>query len=78
MYHDPSASDRFSENKGEKSNEEVTHLRERLETRKERINKLDQQLARRSNIEEKVDEVALKVREDREERNALFFVRWYC
>lgn len=57
--------------------EEIRTLRERLETREERIDELENQLARRSEIEEKVEEVALEVREDREDRNAPFFVKWW-
>ena len=61
----------------EELREEVATLRERLESREERIEELEQQLTRRSQIEDKVEEVALEVREDREERNAPFFVKWY-
>jgi predicted transcriptional regulator len=57
--------------------DEIETLRERLETREERIQTLEEQLARRSEIEERVEEVALEVREDREDRNAPFFVKWY-
>jgi len=61
----------------EELREEVNTLRDRLESREERIEELEQQLTRRSQIEEKVEEVALEVREDREESNAPFFVKWY-
>jgi len=57
--------------------EEIGTLRDRLESREERIEELEQQLTRRSQIEEKVEEVALEVREEREASNAPFFVKWY-
>ena len=57
--------------------EEVAMLESRLESRESRISDLEEQLARRSQVEEKVEEVALEVREDREESNAPFFVKWY-
>jgi uncharacterized coiled-coil DUF342 family protein len=63
----------------EELREEIDTLRQRLESREERIEELEQQLTRRSQIEEKVEEVALEVREVREEReesNAPFFVKW--
>ena len=60
----------------EELREEIDSLRDRLESREERIEELEQQLTRRSQIEEKVEEVALEVREDREESNAPFFVKW--
>ncbi len=56
---------------------EIDSLRERLESRENRIEELEGELARRSQIEDKVEEVALQVREDREDRNAPFFVKWY-
>jgi seryl-tRNA synthetase len=65
--------------KGQRADElekELDTIRDRLETRKKRIEELEQQLTRRSQIEEKVEEVALEVREDREESNAPFFVKW--
>jgi metal-responsive CopG/Arc/MetJ family transcriptional regulator len=57
--------------------EEIDTLRQRLETREARVEELEQQLTRRSQIEDKVEEVALEVREEREESNAPFFVKWY-
>jgi predicted HicB family RNase H-like nuclease len=60
----------------EELREEIETLRERLESREDRIQELEDQLTRRSQIEEKVEEVALEVREDREESNAPFFVEW--
>lgn len=62
--------------KPESLREEVHSLRDRLESREKRIEELEQQLTRRSQIEEKVEEVALEVREEREESNAPFFVKW--
>ncbi|WP_185977418.1 ribbon-helix-helix protein, CopG family [Haloglomus irregulare] len=66
--------------KGQRADElekELNTLRQRLETREARIEELEQQLTRRSQIEEKVEEVALEVREERAESNAPFFVKWY-
>jgi len=60
----------------EELREEIDTLTQRLESREERIEELEQQLTRRSQIEEKVEEVALEVREEREESNAPFFVKW--
>lgn len=62
--------------KGQKADEleqEMETLRERLETREARIDELEEQLARRSNIEEKVDTLAKR----QETTNAPFFVKWY-
>jgi predicted HicB family RNase H-like nuclease len=56
--------------------DEVETLRDRIESREDRIQELEEQLTRRSQIEEKVEEVALEVREEREESNAPFFVEW--
>jgi len=61
----------------EELRDEIDTLRDRLESREERVEELEQQLTRRSQIEEKVEEVALEVREEREESNAPFFVSWY-
>jgi metal-responsive CopG/Arc/MetJ family transcriptional regulator len=57
--------------------EEIDTLRQRLETREARVEELEKQLTRRSQIEDKVEEVALEVREERAESNAPFFVKWY-
>lgn len=57
--------------------EEVDSLREQLTSRENRITELEQQLRERREIEEKVDEVALEVREQKETSNAPFPVRWY-
>jgi len=59
--------------KSEELQEEVAALRERLEGREERVSELEEQLARRSNIEEKVDTLAKR----QETGNAPFFVKWY-
>lgn len=57
---------------------EVDRLRERLESREARIEDLEEQLARRSQIEDKLDEVAMEVRErDQDDEDTPFFVRWY-
>jgi predicted transcriptional regulator len=56
--------------------DEIGALRERLENREDRIDELERQLARRSEIEEKVEEVALEVQEQKETANAPFPVRW--
>jgi predicted HicB family RNase H-like nuclease len=53
--------------------EEVLDLRDRLDAREERVSELETQLARRSEIEEKVDTLARREREG----NAPFFVKWY-
>lgn len=50
-----------------------TYLWERLESREERIEELEEQLARRSQIEEKVDTLAKQQEDD----NAPFFIKWY-
>lgn len=57
--------------------EEIDSLREQLTSRENRITELEQQLRERREIEEKVDEVALEVREQKETSNAPFPVRWY-
>lgn len=53
---------------------EVETLRDRLDERAERVRALEQQLARRSNIEEKIEELPEKVRED---PTPPWPVRWY-
>jgi len=61
--------------RGEKEElrEEVATLQSRLDSREERVSELEEQLARRSNIEEKVDTLAKR----QETGNAPFFVKWY-
>jgi len=55
---------------------EHDELRDRLEAREERIEELEEQLAKRSQIEEKVDMLANRV-EESEELDAPFFVQWW-
>jgi len=57
----------------EELQEEMSSLRERLDGREKRVRELEEQLARRSNIEEKVDTLAKR----QETANAPFFVEWY-
>lgn len=52
--------------------EEVERLEERVESREDRIDTLQEQLSRRSEIEEKVDTLAQR----QEEPHAPFFVEW--
>lgn len=52
--------------------DEIETLRERLDAREERIDELERQLARRSEIEEKVDTLAKR----EEEPDPPFFVKW--
>lgn len=58
---------------------EVDRLRKRLESREVRIEDLEEQLARRSQIEEKVEEVRLEVKDQQEEveEEAPFPIRWW-
>jgi TolA-binding protein len=55
---------------------EYDELRDRLEAREDRIEELEEQLARRSQIEDRVDELAIELREQGE-AEAPFFVRWW-
>jgi predicted nucleic acid-binding Zn-ribbon protein len=55
---------------------ECEELQTRLEAREDRVDDLEEQLRRRSNVEEKVDELALEVQETRTSSDAPFFVRW--
>lgn len=55
---------------------EYEELEERLESREERIVELEDQLARRSQIEERVDELAIELREEREAAAPPWPVRW--
>jgi septal ring factor EnvC (AmiA/AmiB activator) len=52
--------------------DEVERLRDRLESREQRIDGLEEQLARRSQLEEKVDTLA----KQQEEPEPPFFVKW--
>ena len=53
--------------------EEVSELRDRLDLREQRIDDLEEQLRRRSQVEEKIDTLAKRAEDD----DAPFFVRWY-
>ena len=53
--------------------EEIDDLKEELRAREERVRELEEQLAKRSQIEEKVDTLAKR----QEEPEAPFFVQWY-
>ena len=55
---------------------EYDELRDRLKTREERIEELEEQLSKRSHIEEKVDTLANRV-EESEEPTPPFPVRWW-
>jgi hypothetical protein len=48
-----------------------------LDRRQERIETLEEQLAKRSNIEEKVEDLPDKLRAVESEPSAPFFVEWY-
>lgn len=56
--------------------ETIEDLRERLDSRDQRISDLEEQLARRSNIEDEIEELALEIREQRHHGNAPFLVKW--
>jgi len=53
--------------------EEMSELRDRLDAREERVSELETQLARRSEIEEKVDTLTKREQEGK----APFFIKWY-
>ncbi len=55
---------------------EVEELRERLDSRADRIDQLEEQLARRSQVEGKVDILAERVEDRERAADAPFFVRW--
>jgi uncharacterized coiled-coil protein SlyX len=55
---------------------EYDDLEERLQVREARIDELEQQLTRRSQVEEKVDVLAKRV-EDQEEPDPPWPVRWW-
>lgn len=52
---------------------DTERLREQLESREARINELEEQLAKRSQIESKIDTLASQ----QQVAQAPFFVRWY-
>jgi metal-responsive CopG/Arc/MetJ family transcriptional regulator len=58
------------------SRRDVDDLRDRLDAREERIDTLEEQLARRSQVEEKVDTLAKRV-EDSDEPDPPWPIRWY-
>jgi Arc/MetJ-type ribon-helix-helix transcriptional regulator len=55
---------------------EIVRLEERLESREDRIDELERQLSKRSEIEEKVDVLANRV-EEGEQPDPPFVVRWW-
>jgi len=55
---------------------EYDDLQDRLESREARIDELEDQLAKRSQVEEKVDTLAKRV-EDRNEPEPPWPIRWY-
>jgi predicted nucleic acid-binding Zn-ribbon protein len=60
--------------------DEIERLRDRLESRESRIEDLEEQLARRSQIEEKVEEVRMEVKGQQEadvDEDAPFPIRWW-
>jgi hypothetical protein len=52
-------------------------LREQLDRRQERIETLEEQLAKRSNIYQKVEDLPDKLRAVESEPSAPFFIEWY-
>jgi hypothetical protein len=56
---------------------EAEKLRDRLETREDRIDQLEEQLAKRSQVEEKVDVLAKRVEDREQAADAPFPVRWW-
>ena len=56
--------------------QEIARLEERLELKEDRIDELENQLAKRSQVEEKVDVLAERV-EQKEEPDPPFPVRWW-
>jgi len=56
---------------------EYGELEDRLQSREERVKELEEQLARRSQIEERVDELAIEFREERANVDPPWPVRWY-
>jgi len=62
----------------EELREEVDTLQQRLENRESRIEELEEQLAKRSQIEEKVDVLAKRVEEDEPDPPwPIRWVRWF-
>jgi Arc/MetJ-type ribon-helix-helix transcriptional regulator len=56
---------------------EYDDLQDRLDTREARIDELEEQLARRSQIEDKIENLPDKIREPDDEPPAPWPVRWY-
>lgn len=56
---------------------EIDTLQEELKRREQRISTLEEQLARRSQLEDRIEDMEVELREDRQDRNAPFFVKWY-
>jgi TolA-binding protein len=56
---------------------EYDELEDRLQSKEDRIDQLETQLASRSHIEEKIEELPAKVREAESEPDAPFFIQWY-
>lgn len=57
--------------------DQIQSLRDHVKSREDRISDLEEQLRERREIEEKVEEVAIEVKEQRETGNAPFPVRWW-
>lgn len=56
---------------------EYDELQDRLETREARIDELEEQLARRSQIEDKIENLPDKIRETDDDPSPPWPVRWY-
>jgi len=56
---------------------EYDDLQDRLETREARIDELEEQLARRSQIEDKIENLPDKIRETPDDPSPPWPVRWY-
>lgn len=55
---------------------EAEDLEQENEILENRIDELHQQLAKTNNVEERVDVLAKRIEDDRQARDAPFFVRW--
>lgn len=56
--------------------EELERLRDRLESRENRIGELEIQLAKRSQIEDRIEDVEIQLREDKKEVTTPWPIRW--
>jgi chromosome segregation ATPase len=56
--------------------EEIEDLRDRLDQREQRIDELEEQLTKRSQLEEKVENLPDQIREAEHEPSPPFIVRW--